>query len=154
MKKAFTLIELLLVIALLGLLMTAILVTSNNSSEQIKYNEAKEQLKSYLVYNKYKALNEQTNLVLNIDSENNDIRSPFDIELAWLEEFTNELKIVDSSSTNLIFNIDGSNDEVYIDVISNNGSYSNRLIITPFGSIRFIDIPSSSQNEASIDKDN
>lgn len=147
MKKAFTLVELLLVVGLLSLLMAAIIVNTNNISEKTKYNEAKEQLKSYLTYNKYKALNEQTNVVLIINNENNDIVSPFDTELAWLEEFTNELKIVDSSSTNLIFNIDGSNEEAYIDVISNNGAYSNRLTINPFGSIKFIEIPSGVTNE-------
>lgn len=118
----------------------AIVYTFNSNTDKIQYDEAREQLKSYLMYNKYKALNNQTNNKLTIDTQENLINSPIDNEITWLIDFKDSLKIIDCSSTNIVFQADGTSDEAYIDIISNNGTYSNRLNITSLGTVNITEL--------------
>ena len=139
-KRAFTLVELLLTVFILMLFSAAIVYTFNSNTDKIQYDEAREQLKSYLMYNKYKALNNQTNNKLTIDTQENLINSPIDNEITWLIDFKDSLKIIDCSSTNIVFQADGTSDEAYIDIISNNGTYSNRLNITSLGTVNITEL--------------
>ena len=118
----------------------AIVYTFNSNTDKIQYDEAREQLKSYLMYNKYKALNNQTNNKLTIDTQENLINSPIDNEITWLIDVKDSLKIIDCSSTNIVFQADGTSDEAYIDIISNNGTYSNRLNITSLGTVNITEL--------------
>lgn len=141
MKKAFTLIELLLVVTLLLGLATAVVVSMNGASDRERYNHSKEQFKNYLTYTKYKAVDTQTNASVSINVENNSVSSPFDYEIEWLMDFTDDLIILDSSDTNILFNLDGSlNSDIYVDVASKDGAYSNRLHLSPIGLFRYGDV--------------
>ena len=118
----------------------AVVYTFTNNTDKIKYDEAREQLKSYLMYNKYKALDKQNVNKLTIDTENNTINSPIDDEIDWLIDFTDEITIINSSSTNIIFEPDGTTQDAYIDIVSNNGMYSNRLNISILGILNYTEI--------------
>jgi prepilin-type N-terminal cleavage/methylation domain-containing protein len=140
MKKAFTLIELLLVVMLLLGFATAMVVSVNGVSDRERYNHSKEQFKNYLTYTKYKAVDTQTNASVYINVENNSVSSPFDYEIEWLMDFTDDITILNSSETNIVFNMDGSlNTDVYVDIASKDGAYSNRLYLSPIGLFRYVD---------------
>ena len=145
MKKAFTLIELLLVITLLIGLMAAVLMTMNGVLDREKYNQSKEQLKNYLNYTKYKSVNDQTNATITVNIENNSLSSPFDSEIEWLKDFTNDITILEGSNTNISFNFDGSIDnDLYLNVMSKDGAYSNRLHLSPIGIVKYQDLNTNS----------
>ena len=143
MKRSFTLIELLLVLTLLVALFAAVVISTNNFNSRNSYDEAKEQLKSYIVYNKYRALDQQTNVNVTINVEQNSIYSLFDDEITWLNDFTNNIQIINSSSTNIVFNSDGNNKNAYIDVVSIDNLYSNRLYINEMGMLKYMTIPNT-----------
>lgn len=137
-KKAFTLIELLLVLLLILIFSSAIVYNFNTDNNRLKYIEAKNQLKTYILYNKYKAAESQTQNSLSIENKN--IYSSIDNEIEWMLNFKDEIKIINYSATNINFYLDGSVDESHIDIISNDGIYSNRLNITPIGTISYTEI--------------
>lgn len=137
LKGAFTLVELLLTVFLIMLFSGAVIYNFTNNNDKIKYDEAKDQLKSYILYNKYKAVEKQTKTTLNINTNENSLQSPIDDEIEWLTEFTAQLKIIDCSKTNIDFQLDGTVDEAYIDIVSNDGNYSNRLNITSIGTLQY-----------------
>lgn len=137
LKGAFTLVELLLTVFLIMLFSGAVIYNFTNNNDKIKYDEAKDQLKSYILYNKYKAVEKQTKTTLNINTNENSLQSPIDDEIEWLTQFTAQLKIIDCSKTNIDFQLDGTVDEAYIDIVSNDGNYSNRLNITSIGTLQY-----------------
>jgi len=137
LNRAFTLIELLLVIFLLMLFSCAVIYNFTNNNDKIKYDEAKDQLKSYILYNKYKAVENQIKTTVSINTEQNILQSPIDKEIQWLTQFTEQLKIVDCSATNINIQTDGTIDEAYIDVVSIDGNHSNRLNITTIGTLTY-----------------
>ena len=142
MKRAFTLIELLLVLTLLVGISSAVIVSLNSSTNKERYEYAKEQLKNYITYNKYKSIHSQTNISVSINPETGSIHSTLNTELGWILDFTNDVSIVESSTTNLTFNLDGSvDDDVTIDVRSTDGVYSNRLYVSAIGTVTYTDIP-------------
>jgi hypothetical protein len=118
----------------------AIVYTFNNNTDKIQYDEAKQQLKSYLMYNKYKSLNNQNVNKITIDAQQNIINSPIDNEITWLIDFKDDIKIIDCSFTNIVFQPDGTSDEAYIDIISNDGIYSNRINITSLGTVNITEL--------------
>jgi len=115
MKKAFTLIELMLTIFILVSLFSVAIITFNNLSDKTLYEEAKANLKTQLIYKKYEAAYKQTNISVDLTS------------------FTNDLTILDA--TKIVFFADGTIEESYIIVSSIDGSITNKIIINVIGYI-------------------
>ena len=148
MNRAFTLLEVLIVTLLLLTIVTFIGIVTSNVTSQERYNQSKEQLRNYIIFNKYHALSKQTNLVVEIDIDKNALHSPFDGDIGWLADFTNDITIVSASTTNIAFNIDGGiSEEITLDIQSNDGTMSNRLIITTFGTVNFEQIVNTNDIE-------
>lgn len=151
-RRAFTLIELLLVVVLLIGISSAVIVSLNTNNAKERFEYAKDQFKNYLSYNKYKSIGSQSNVNVGIDVENGVISSPMDFELDWILDFTNDISIIDSSTTNVVFNLDGSvNQEITIDVRSTDGVYSNRLYVSPIGTLTYKEIPQTKVDEKNED---
>jgi len=115
MKKAFTLIELMLTIFIFVSLFSVAIITFNNLSDKTLYEEAKANLKTQLIYKKYEAAYKQTNISVDLTS------------------FTNDLTILDA--TKIVFFADGTIEESYIIVSSIDGSITNKIIINVIGYI-------------------
>lgn len=116
-NKGFTLLELLLAVALLSLLLTVAVFNFNSLADNSRYKEAKESLKTYLITQKHKAVYEQKQI---------------EIVEEHLSPFTNDLVILDSS-TKIVFFSDGSVEESYIIVSSIDGNYTNKIVINVIG---------------------
>ena len=130
--KGFSLLEILCVVALLAMLMS-VAIYNYDSLNINRYHEAKENLKTFLINNKHKATYLQKESTLRFDSENNIYGELDDIYL--LESITNDLKILESSSTKIVFFADGSVEESYIVTTSLDGTVTNTFLINPIGSI-------------------
>lgn len=118
-NKGFTLLELLLAVTLLSLLLTVAAFNFNSLSDNVRYKEAKESLKTFLIIQKHKAAYEQKQI--EVVQEN-------------LSPFTNDLVILESS-TKIVFFSDGSVQDSYIIVSSIDGNYTNKIIINIIGYI-------------------
>lgn len=116
-NKGFTLLELLLAVTLLSLLLTVVAFNFNSLSDNVRYKEAKESLKTFLIIQKYKAAYEQKQI--EVVQEN-------------LNQFTNDLIILESS-TKIVFFSDGSVQDSYIIVSSIDGNHTNKIIINIIG---------------------
>lgn len=130
--KGFSLLEILCVVALLAILMS-VAIYNYDSLNINRYHEAKQNLKTFLINNKHKATYLQKESTLRFDSENNIYGELDDIYL--LEAITNDLKILESSSTKIVFFADGSVEESYIVTTSLDGTVTNTFLINPIGSI-------------------
>lgn len=130
--KGFSLLEILCVVALLAVLMS-VAIYNYDSLNINRYHEAKQNLKTFLINNKHKATYLQKESTLRFDSENNIYGELDDIYL--LEAITNDLKILESSSTKIVFFADGSVEESYIVTTSLDGTVTNTFLINPIGSI-------------------
>jgi prepilin-type N-terminal cleavage/methylation domain-containing protein len=113
LKKAFTLLEILLATALLATLIAVAAYNFNSLSENAQYNQAKENLKTLIISHRHKAAYDQKTVEVD------------------LNQITNELNIVDASK--IVFFSDGSVEESYIIVSSLDGKYTNKLIINIIG---------------------
>lgn len=116
-NKGFTLLELLLAVTLLSLLLTVVAFNFNSLSDNVRYKEAKESLKTFLIIQKHKAAYEQKQI--EVVQEN-------------LNQFTNDLIILESS-TKIVFFSDGSVQDSYIIVSSIDGNHTNKIIINIIG---------------------
>ena len=87
--KGFSLLEILCVVALLAVLMS-VAIYNYDSLNINRYHEAKENLKTFLINNKHKAVYLQKDSTLRFDSENNIYGELDDVYL--LESITNDLK--------------------------------------------------------------
>jgi prepilin-type N-terminal cleavage/methylation domain-containing protein len=112
-NKGFTILEILLTVALLATLIGVTAFNFNSLSDSAQYKEAKENLKTHLISQKYKAAYEQKEIEV-------------DLSVA-----TNDLNIVDA--TKIIFFSDGSVEESYIIVSSLDGKYTNKIVINVIG---------------------
>jgi type IV fimbrial biogenesis protein FimT len=112
-NKGFTLIEILLAVTLLATLISVAAFNFNSLSESAQYREAKENLKTYLISQKYRAAYEQKEIEVDVS------------------KITNDFNIVDASK--IIFFSDGSIEESYIIISSLDGKYTNKLIINVIG---------------------
>jgi prepilin-type N-terminal cleavage/methylation domain-containing protein len=135
-KKAFTLIELLLAITLMGILITVV-AFNFDSLWTNKYSEAKENLKTFLINHKHKATYFQKDSEIYFDDLYNLYGNFEDVYL--LENITNDLKIVESSSTKIVFFLDGGAEESYIVTTSLDGTVTNTFIINAIGIITYND---------------
>ena len=115
LKRAFTLLEILLATVLLLSLITVLILNFNNLSDSARYKEAKQSLKTLIITKKYEAAYKQKQVEVDIN------------------EFTNDLNIVDASR--IVFFSDGSTEESYIIISSLDGKTTNKIIINIIGYI-------------------
>ena len=136
-SKAFTLIELVLAITILLGIIGAIVINYDSLVGNTRYFEARENLKTYLINLKYQSAFRQKEFELTFDPDYNMYSSFEDFYL--LESVTNDLKILETSSTKIVFFLDGSVQESYIVTSSLDGTVTNTFIINPIGKIDYTD---------------
>ena len=138
MRRGFTLIELLLAIVIFLGILTAVVYNFNNFSEKSRYFEARDNLKSFLINLKHQAAFRQREFELTFD-ENYNMYSSLE-NVYPLEIVTNDLKILETSSTRIVFFLDGSIQESYIVTSSLDGTITNTFIINPIGKVDYTDV--------------
>ena len=134
-NKAFTLIELVLAITILIGIIGAIVINYDSMVGNSKYFEARENLKTYLINLKYQSAFQQKEFELTFDPDYNMYSSFEDFYL--LESITNDLKIIESSSTKIVFFLDGTVQESYIVTSNLEGTITNTFIINVIGSVNY-----------------
>ena len=150
-SKAFTLIELLLVVVILGSIITALVINFDSMMGNNKYFEARENLKTFLINLKYQAAFQQKNFELTFD-ENYNMYSAFD-DFYLLDAVTNDLKILESSATKIVFFLDGSVQESYIVTSNLEGTITNKFIINVIGNVEYKTNDIVIQNESDLQAD-
>ena len=134
-RKAFTLIELVLAITILLGIIGAIVINYDSMVGNSRYFEARENLKTYLINLKYQSAFQQKEFELTFDPDYNMYSSFEDFYL--LESITNDLKIIESSSTKIVFFLDGTVQESYIVTSNLDGTITNTFIINVIGSVNY-----------------
>ena len=134
-SKAFTLIELLLAVVILVSIITAVVINFDTMMGNNKYFEARENLKTFLINLKHQSAFQQKDYELTFD-ENYNMYSSFD-DFYLLDAVTNDLKILESSSTKIVFFLDGSVQESYIVTSNLEGTITNRFIINVIGNVEY-----------------
>lgn len=134
-NKAFTLIELVLAITILLGIIGAIVINYDSMVGNSRYFEARENLKTYLINLKHQSAFRQKEFELTFDPDYNMYSSFEDFYL--LESITNDLKIIESSSTKIVFFLDGTVQESYIVTSNLEGTITNTFIINVIGSVNY-----------------
>ena len=134
-NKAFTLMELLLAVVILVSIVTAVVINFDTMMGNNKYFEARENLKTFLINLKHHSAFQQKEFELTFD-ENYNMYSSFD-DFYLLDAVTNDLKILESSSTKIVFFLDGSVQESYIVTSNLEGTITNRFIINVIGNVEY-----------------
>ena len=134
-NKAFTLIELVLAITILLGIIGAVVINYDSLVGNSRYFEARENLKTYLINLKYQSAFRQKEFELTFDPDYNMYSSFEDFYL--LESITNDLKIIESSSTKIVFFLDGTVQESYIVTSNLDGTITNPFIINVIGSVNY-----------------
>ena len=134
-NKAFTLIELLLAVVILVSIVTVVVINFDTMMGNNKYFEARENLKTLLINLKHQSAFQQRDFELTFD-ENYNMYSSFD-DFYLLDAVTNDLKILESSSTKIVFFLDGSVQESYIVTSNLEGTITNRFIINVIGNVEY-----------------
>ena len=144
-NKAFTLIELVLAITILLGIIGAVVINYDSLVGNTRYFEARENLKTYLINLKYQSAFQQKEFELTFD-ENYNMYSTFD-DFYLLDAVTNDLKILEASSTKIVFFLDGSVQESYIVTSNLEGTITNKFIINVIGNVEY------KQNESNLQTD-
>ena len=134
-SKAFTLIELVLAITILLGIIGAIVINYDSLVGNTRYFEARENLKTYLINLKYQSAFQQKEFELTFDPDYNMYSSFEDFYL--LDAVTNDLKILETSSTKIVFFLDGSVQESYIVTSNLEGTITNKFIINVIGDVKY-----------------
>ena len=134
-NKAFTLIELVLAIIILLSIIGAIVINFDAMMGNNKYFEARENLKTLLINLKHQSAFQQRDFELTFD-ENYNMYSSFD-DFYLLDAVTNDLKILEASSTKIVFFLDGSVQESYIVTSNLEGTITNKFIINVIGNVEY-----------------
>ena len=134
-NKAFTLIELVLAITILLGIIGAVVINYDSMVGNSRYFEARENLKTYLINLKHQSAFRQKEFELTFDPDYNMYSSFEDFYL--LESITNDLKIIESSSTKIVFFLDGTVQESYIVTSNLEGTITNTFIINVIGSVNY-----------------
>ena len=134
-NKAFTLIELLLAVVILVSIITAVVINFDTMMGNNKYFEARENLKTLLINLKHQSAFQQREFELTFD-ENYNMYSSFE-DFYLLDAVTNDLKILEASSTKIVFFLDGSVQESYIVTSNLEGTITNRFIINVIGNVEY-----------------
>ena len=134
-NKAFTLIELLLAVVILVSIITAVVINFDTMMGNNKYFEARENLKTFLINLKHQSAFQQKEFELTFD-ENYNMYSSFE-DFYLLDAVTNDLKILEASSTKIVFFLDGSVQESYIVTSNLEGTITNKFIINVIGNVEY-----------------
>ena len=134
-NKAFTLIELVLAITILLGIIGAVVINYDSLVGNTRYFEARENLKTYLINLKYQSAFQQREFELTFD-ENYNMYSSFD-DVYLMDAVTNDLKILEASSTKIVFFLDGSVQESYIVTSNLEGTITNKFIINVIGGVNY-----------------
>ena len=134
-NKAFTLIELVLAITILLGIIGAVVINYDSLVGNTRYFEARENLKTFLINLKHQSAFQQKEFELTFD-ENYNMYSTFD-DFYLLDAVTNDLKILESSSTKIVFFLDGSVQESYIVTSNLEGTITNKFIINVIGGVNY-----------------
>jgi len=134
-NKAFTLIELVLAITILLGIIGAVVINYDSLVGNNRYYESRENLKTFLINLKYQAAFQQKDFELTFD-ENYNMYSSFD-DFYLLDAVTNDLKILEASSTKIVFFLDGSVQESYIVTSNLEGTITNKFIINVIGKVDY-----------------
>ncbi len=134
-RKAFTLIELLLAMTILITLISVIVINYDSLVGNNRYYESRENLKTFLINLKYQAAFQQKDFELTFD-ENYNMYSTFE-DFYLLDAVTNDLKILEASSTKIVFFLDGSVQESYIVTSNLDGTITNKFIINVIGKVDY-----------------
>ena len=145
-NKAFTLIELLLAVVILVSIITAVVINFDTMMGNNKYFEARENLKTLLINLKHQSAFQQKEFELTFD-ENYNMYSSFD-DFYLLDAVTNDLKILEASSTKIVFFLDGSVQESYIVTSNLEGTITNKFIINVIGNVEY------KENDTELRKEN
>lgn len=137
MRRGFTLIELLLAIVIFLGILTAVVYNFSNFNDKTRYYEARDNLKTFLINLKYQSAFQQKEFELTFDEEYNMYSSLEDVY--QLNLVTNDLRVLEASSTKIVFFLDGSVQESYIVTSSLDGTVTNKFIINVIGDIRYED---------------
>ena len=129
---------------LLGII-GAVVINYDSLVGNTRYYEARENLKTYLINLKYQSAFQQKEFELTFD-ENYNMYSTFD-DFYLLDAVTNDLKILESSSTKIVFFLDGSVQESYIVTSNLEGTITNTFIINVIGNVEY------KQNESNLQTD-
>ena len=129
---------------LLGII-GAVVINYDSLVGNTRYFEARENLKTYLINLKYQSAFQQKEFELTFD-ENYNMYSTFD-DFYLLDAVTNDLKILESSSTKIVFFLDGSVQESYIVTSNLEGTITNKFIINVIGNVEY------KQNESNLQTD-
>ena len=113
----------------------AIVINYDSMVGNSRYFEARENLKTYLINLKYQSAFRQKEFELTFDPDYNMYSSFEDFYL--LESITNDLKIIESSSTKIVFFLDGTVQESYIVTSNLEGTITNTFIINVIGSVNY-----------------
>ena len=144
-NKAFTLIELVLAITILLGIIGAVVINYDSLVGNTRYFEARENLKTFLINLKHQSAFQQKEFELTFD-ENYNMYSTFD-DFYLLDAVTNDLKILEASSTKIVFFLDGSVQESYIVTSNLEGTITNKFIINVIGNVEY------KQNESNLQTD-
>ena len=144
-NKAFTLIELVLAITILLGIIGVVVINYDSLVGNTRYFEARENLKTFLINLKHQSAFQQKEFELTFD-ENYNMYSTFD-DFYLLDAITNDLKILESSSTKIVFFLDGSVQESYIVTSNLEGTITNKFIINVIGNVEY------KQNESNLQTD-
>lgn len=128
-------VELLLVVAILSTIITVFVINYDSLVGNSKYYESRDNLKTFLINLKYQAAFQQKDFELTFD-ENYNMYSSFD-DVYLLNVVTNDLKILETSSTKIVFFLDGSVQESYIVISNLEGTVTNRFIINVIGNVNY-----------------
>ena len=134
-NKAFTLIELVLAITILLGVIGAIVINYASLVCNNRYFGARDNLKTLLINLKHQAAFQQREFELTFD-ENYNMYSSFD-DVYLMDAVTNDLKILESSSTKIVFFLDGSVQESYIVTSNLEGTITNKFIINVIGGVNY-----------------
>ena len=132
-NKAFTLIELLLAVVILVTVTSVVVINYDSLVGNSRYNEARENLKTFLINLKHQAAFQQKEFELTFD-ENYNIYSSLD-DFYLLDAVTNDLKILETSATKIVFFLDGTVQESYIITSNIEGTITNKFIISVIGNV-------------------
>lgn len=131
-RKAFTLLEILLALTILLSLVSVLVYNFSSLSDSQYYYEAKNNLKTYIVYQKNKAALTQKDIKIEFDEQGNFIVQD---DNQYLNLFTNDLKVLEASATKIVFFSDGGVEESYIITSSLDGTLTNKIIINVVGTV-------------------
>ena len=148
-NKAFTLIELVLAITILLGIIGAVVINYDSLVGNNRYFEARENLKTLLINLKHQSAFRQKEFELTFD-ENYNMYSSFD-DVYLLEAVTNDLKILETSSTKIVFFLDGSVQESYIVTSNLEGTITNKFIINVIGNVEYKENESNLQTDQQPD---